>query len=200
MSSLSGTFRLLSLVLLLPVLVHAQMSELYDSWRWVRFGTESGLPSENVFGIYESGNNEVWAHTAEGLAWFDGFQWRAVSVPGLPNPLRVELVIVPDTAGILVSFNYRLYSIRRDVVEVVPLYEGTRYLPTIAAWRERDGALIVQGDSLLYRVVGSVATRLESPYAPGQFRAVRPPVTASYIVPSDKGLLAEGGIVALPIH
>jgi signal transduction histidine kinase/ligand-binding sensor domain-containing protein len=169
-------------------MVHAQMSELYDSWRWVRFGTESGLPSENVFGIYESGNDEVWAHTAEGLAWFDGFQWRAVSVPGLPNPLQVGLVIVPDTAGILVSFNDRLYSIRRDAVEVVPLYEGAKYLSTVAAWREPDGTLVVQGDSLLYRVAGSVATRLESPYAPRPFRAVLPPVTPSYIVSSDKGL------------
>jgi signal transduction histidine kinase/ligand-binding sensor domain-containing protein len=193
MSSISFTFRLLSLALLLPLLVHAQMSELYDTWRWVRFGTESGLPSEKILGIYESGNDEVWVHTPEGLAWFDGFQWHTVSVPGMPHPLSDALVIVPDTSGILVSFNYRLYSIRREVVQMVPLYDGTEYLSTVAAWRGPDGTLIVQGDSLLYRVMDSVATQLTSPYSPGQFRGVQPPVTTNYIIPTDKDLWVKAG-------
>ncbi|HTY37017.1 MAG TPA: two-component regulator propeller domain-containing protein [Bacteroidota bacterium] len=56
-----------------------------ESWRWGQFTTESGLPSNHVFCFCETENNTLWAGTARGIAWCDGFAWHAMDTTrGIP--------------------------------------------------------------------------------------------------------------------
>ena len=85
----TGPLKVLSLLalatLLCPTSMNAQFDRIYDTWRWAHFTEESGLPSNRVFNVVETGDGQVWAHTSHGLAWFDGFRWIAVSIPNLSN-------------------------------------------------------------------------------------------------------------------
>lgn len=73
----------------------AQLNTLNDSWRWVRFTTDDGLPSNRVFDITETKNGIVWAATEFGAAWYNGFYWQSISQKdGLPE--RIPSAIVSD--------------------------------------------------------------------------------------------------------
>jgi PAS domain S-box-containing protein len=51
----------------------------------VEFTTVSGLPSNRILDVVETGDSTIWALTSSGLAWYDGFRWnRADSSMGLP--------------------------------------------------------------------------------------------------------------------
>jgi len=64
----------------------AQLSTLNDSWRWVLFTTDDGLPSNRVFNIIETMSGTVWAVTQSGLAWFNGYYWEPIGEQkGLPS-------------------------------------------------------------------------------------------------------------------
>lgn len=52
-----------------------------DEWRWVDFGPESGLPPGPVEEMVEV-DSVPWVRTPEGVAWYDGFQWRPARVDG----------------------------------------------------------------------------------------------------------------------
>src|SRR2546422_8211900 len=67
------------LVMVLPVSqLYSQFEALNEEWRWVHFTTESGLPSNHVYDVVETGDGTTWASTADGLAWCDGFRWHAI--------------------------------------------------------------------------------------------------------------------------
>ncbi|MBI1805668.1 MAG: PAS domain S-box protein [Ignavibacteria bacterium] len=68
-------------------------SETFDEpWRWVHFTVESGLPSNYVSQVFEATDGTVWAATAAGLAWYDGFQWVTTdSMYGLPQNRSVNI-------------------------------------------------------------------------------------------------------------
>jgi len=108
-------------LLLFPALLHAQTDPLYEDWRWVHFTTASGLPSNTIINIVETTEGVVWAHTAAGLAWYDGFRWQGVGeAEGLPSaPLHH---LVPDLqGGVLVQALGRLYRGHQEGFNVVPL-------------------------------------------------------------------------------
>ncbi len=61
------------------------IGELHEPWRWSRFTTESGLPSNHVYRVAETTSGTVWAATDRGLAWFDGYQWHPMGeAEGVP--------------------------------------------------------------------------------------------------------------------
>lgn len=49
--------------------------------KFIHFGASEGLPSENVWAVYESRMSGLWCVTAEGLAQFDGSRFRAYPIP-----------------------------------------------------------------------------------------------------------------------
>ncbi|HEV8539118.1 MAG TPA: ATP-binding protein [Bacteroidota bacterium] len=49
-----------------------------ESWRWVHFTSESGLPSNQSLGINETPDGTIWSN----FQWFDGFSWRNVEDAG----------------------------------------------------------------------------------------------------------------------
>ena len=57
-----------------------------QAWRWIRFDTEEGLPANNIYHIVQTEDGTVWANTARGLAWYDGYVWHsAANELGLPS-------------------------------------------------------------------------------------------------------------------
>ncbi|MBK7259021.1 MAG: hypothetical protein IPI01_14725 [Ignavibacteriae bacterium] len=144
-------FRLLLLMLFLGSSASGQLSRLSDSWRWVRFGTESGLPSDIVHGIYEAGDRVTWVHTSRGLAWYDGYVWHESFIPGLSEVSARLVSICPDTSGLLVTFQEWVYSVRTRHRAADPERTPPEIAPAGAA-RDRDGSIILLG-SALYRHV-----------------------------------------------
>jgi PAS domain S-box-containing protein len=58
-----------------------QIRNAYQPWRWTRFTTESGLPSNHILDLVETASGIVWVATPSGLAWFDGYFWHASDYP-----------------------------------------------------------------------------------------------------------------------
>jgi PAS domain S-box-containing protein len=67
-----------ALAALNPGVGHSQLETLGDSWRWVHFTAESGLPSNHVYDVIETGDGTVWAPTGEGVARYDGYLWHTI--------------------------------------------------------------------------------------------------------------------------
>ncbi|MDI6766479.1 MAG: hypothetical protein QME52_06620 [Bacteroidota bacterium] len=63
----------------LTTIIFAQTNTLNDDWRWVRFTTDDGLPSNRVFDVIETKSGIVWAATEFGAAWYNGFYWHSIS-------------------------------------------------------------------------------------------------------------------------
>src|ERR1041384_8492925 len=59
----------------------AQPVRFDEAWRWVEFTTESGLPSNRVTGVVETGEGTGWAGTRAGLPWSADFPWNLVERP-----------------------------------------------------------------------------------------------------------------------
>lgn len=154
------------LVLLLSVCSlcsHADIKRVYEDWRWVRFGAESGLPSERIIQILESPQGEVWARTSRGLAWFDEFRWHEVHIPGINYGDQAVYGVEPDSTGILVIHQGKLYHVDRDTVRRVDIRTQSRSLEVRGAYWSKQGRAI-QSDSALFLESGGELKLFPSPY------------------------------------
>jgi PAS domain S-box-containing protein len=111
--------------------LYSQASLYDEEWRWVSFTTESHLPSDRVENIVETSAGIVWAQTAGGIAWYDGYQWIPCdSTKGLPAlPYRIIGEGFGDS--ILVSANNGLYSGDKNGFRLVlskPITEAVTYI------------------------------------------------------------------------
>jgi len=80
----------------LPLLAHDRAERYGESWRWVRFGEEEGLPRAAILALEESPDGIVWVGTSEGLVRYDGWQWHPVAEDqGLPREIVHSLCIGP---------------------------------------------------------------------------------------------------------
>jgi signal transduction histidine kinase/ligand-binding sensor domain-containing protein len=137
-----------------------------ESWRWVRFGHESGLPSERVTFVLETHTKEVWARSSPaGMVWFDGYRWNRVRIPGLEHQDQVsqEATCVEDSNGILVFHSGAAFHVDRDTAYFNPLTYGGVELKARNA-RMTNGAMVFAGDSMLFRLSNGVVQPLPSPY------------------------------------
>lgn len=180
---------LLSVVLLLVASAAgaSPIKGLHESWRWVRFGTESGLLSERIFGVYESGDGTMWAHTGRGMAWFDGTQWHPQEVPGLAEAAVLGVRIAPDTVGLLVAYAGLLHSVRQDGVErIVARTAAGDTIGSAGAWRDHDGSIISLGSHRLNILRDGQV--LPQPASPSVRYAVFPVADVNHLLPSGRKL------------
>jgi PAS domain S-box-containing protein len=152
-----------------PLADATYIGELHETWRWSRFTTESGLPSNHVYRVAETTNGTVWAATDRGLAWFDGYQWHPMGeADGIPAGRANS--IQPCGEGQILAhlaengiFLGDAKGFRR--VELPAGYEG-RLIDSAAA--ERDGTIWVlprsQERKVLLRENG-VWREIDPPYA-----------------------------------
>ncbi len=163
---LSRFITVLVLIFMLPRCADAagpDISRAYETWRWVHFGAESGLPSERVLRILETASGEIWVQTSRGLAWFDGFRWHTVHIPGLTESDEAMASYGEDTAGILVCHERNLYRVRQDSVRSISLTKDGARINVFNALRINQGTLI-QSDSCLYLWAGDSLEHFPSPY------------------------------------
>jgi len=60
----------------------SQTDNFYDAHRWIHFTTQSGLPSNNVFQIFERKDGTMWSSTPDGISWYNGFEWKPIYYQG----------------------------------------------------------------------------------------------------------------------
>ena len=76
----------------------AQDPESPQSWRWVSFGSSSGLPSQQIASVVRTRDGTMWAGTDRGVAWFDGYRWHPVAAADGHGRMRVR-ALAPDAGG-----------------------------------------------------------------------------------------------------
>jgi signal transduction histidine kinase/sugar lactone lactonase YvrE len=139
---------------------------LSESWRWVRFGHESGLPSERVTYILETHTKEVWARSSPGgIVWFDGYHWNRVTIPGLEHgdQVAVDGSCVDDSSGILLFHSGKAFHVDRDSAYQIRLISDGVVLNARNA-RMTNGVRVFAGDSVLFRLTNGIVEPFPSPY------------------------------------
>ena len=125
--------------------------------RWVQFTVQSGLPANHVSHVVEAADGTVWAGTARGVAWFDGYRWIPVRrSDGLPEAQPRGMVAAAET-GILVIVNDTLYVGDTVRFRAVPVNsEGAPERVTGVARLSDSTALIATQGSLFHFWSGGV--------------------------------------------
>jgi|GEM_PF-1798805 len=119
----------------------AQYSRLRDypleeTWRWIRFTTTAGLPSDHILDVADDGNDIPWVCTTKGVAWFDGFRWHPVG--GLDPQGSIEYAKFHGVVN-----GVFLLSIDNAPYAVSP--SGVRRIGCPAS----ESDIVVQGDTVL---------------------------------------------------
>jgi PAS domain S-box-containing protein len=136
----------------------AQPVRFDEAWRWVEFTTESGLPSNRVTGVVETGDGTVWAVTSAGLAWYDDFRWNLVdSSMGLPYQ-RVDEAMPFGARELLVLTGRKSYIGGRNGFTLLPFDDAPEIVPL-----PPNALLIKRNSSILKYENGKITPFLSSP-------------------------------------
>ncbi len=134
-------------LVLLPAAAHGQHEPFSDRWRWVRFGTEAGLPDAAVSAVLETPDGRSWAATRRGLAWYDGFVWRQTGPAGIVGQL--EPALDPEGRAVLAVIDGRLYRGDTAGVTEIPVPDATgapaRVIGAVPFARDAILVLVVRG-------------------------------------------------------
>jgi PAS domain S-box-containing protein len=103
-------------------------ADLDDAWRWVRFTTAWGLPSNRVEDVLDAGDGTAWAATNRGLAWFDGYRWVPASGEAPELGQRIDAMARCGPSSVAVVAGGLLLRGGREGYEVVPFGGGPRGL------------------------------------------------------------------------
>jgi signal transduction histidine kinase/ligand-binding sensor domain-containing protein/HPt (histidine-containing phosphotransfer) domain-containing protein/ActR/RegA family two-component response regulator len=127
----------------------AQTETLGDSWRWVRFSTEDGLPANQVSGLIETSDGIPWAQTRSGLAWYDGYRWNRVDKT--LSPFSGETKIRPGTQGDLFVLSAgEVYHGDTSGFQRLPLEKDGQTVRIHALGVFADNSLLIQSASSLF--------------------------------------------------
>jgi PAS domain S-box-containing protein len=128
----------------------AQVRAINELWRWVHFTTQSGLPSNRVFQMYETPAGDVWAATQSGLAWYNGYYWQTIdSSHGLPS--RIASTMIGATGdSVFVLMDYRLYVGTTAGFRNVPVVYKSQPLNIASIAPFKADSFLVLGDSTLF--------------------------------------------------
>jgi PAS domain S-box-containing protein len=177
--------------------LEAQVSRTADAWRWVRFGKGSGLPSDRVDDLVEAADGTAWASTANGLAWYDGYQWTRVGVSrGLPDSLAASSLAPDGEHGMLAVFAHRLY--RGDTSGFRPVVverDGAPVEVTHAvALQGGDLLIAANGGALLRYTAGRLGAESLTPGAPAAMvQDLRRTSSGAIWIAARSGLYRWGG-------
>lgn len=131
----------------------AQTGTLGDSWRWVRFSTEDGLPADQVSGIIETSDGPPWALTRSGLAWYDGYRWNQVGeTMGLASGETTK--IRPGTQGDLFVLSAgEVYHGDTSGLRKIPLEKDGQPIRVHSLAAFADNSLLILSASSLYHFI-----------------------------------------------
>lgn len=131
--------------------VAAQSSSFDDTWRWISFTTESGLPSNRVLKIIESADSTLWAVTTSGIAWYDGYIWHPMKMSqGLPE-VYFQAVATDERGYLLLSQGDELYYGNKMLFQRIPFSRtGKRQTIIAVAYRSNGKFLLHYTDGTLH--------------------------------------------------
>ena len=179
---LGTTLALLMFARTLP----AQVPQLYDEWRWVRFDLTSGLPSLQIINIIDPVSGDPWIHTANGVAWYDGFRWQGVTIDSVSQAEIGRGTVSEDSGGVLFVLPPHLYRVTwRGGKLLVPRWHGAP-LMVRRALALPDRSLILQSDSALFLYRHDSTSLLPSPF---QHRLVHMPDSPFGIIQTNNGAI-----------
>ncbi len=164
------------LFFLLPCLLRAQSDPLEESWRWVKFTTASGLPSNIVRDIKDGPDDTPWAWTSGGLAWFDGYQWHEVDSTRRCVQKGVASIVGFWGNEVVIHVNETYYLANRRGIAPFPLDSVNFILPighnaailkrNKSLFRYADGQLdrfpLPSGDALIRMVLQAGQIRIQT--------------------------------------
>ena len=124
-----------------------------ETWRWVHFTRDDGLPSDKVFDLQQGDDGTVWVATDLGVARYDGFQW---SVPaGLPSG-KPDQIIAGHDGGLWVVLAAALYRGDAGGFEETPVvHQGRAQQVSRVARFDPSGLLANKVSEKAAKVVGS---------------------------------------------
>ncbi|MES2306628.1 MAG: PAS domain S-box protein [Gemmatimonadota bacterium] len=113
-------------------------------WQFSRYSTAEGLPSDEVTGLLESRSGTLWAGTARGLAWFDGWLWHELPADSTGIPRRPPSLIAdaPGDSVLVVVHNLLYIGTTTGFTRLAVVVEGKEKQVTSAA-TTKDGMLIL---------------------------------------------------------
>ena len=123
---------------------------LQETWRWVQFGELDGLPSKDVSQIVETDDGTIWANTAAGLAWFDGFQWHSSNCPSFTPSAGQRLIQPFDSSSVLATGSKLLTIFKRDSCRQIQLRWNATPLHIMASGRKFKGIFVLQDQNRNY--------------------------------------------------
>ena len=143
-----------------------QADPLEENWRWSRFATESGVPSDRVLIVVEDSEGSPWIMTDSGLAWYDGFQWRAAEFVGAA-PTESCTWLQPDlSGGVLLVAGKRLYQGDRAGLHARFIEEEGEPVPVTSALPLDSKTLLIRTvEGTFFRSAAGILERL--PSSPG---------------------------------
>ncbi len=176
-------------LVLTGIAAQAQTPAFADRWRWARFSTMTGLPSNTITAIAETRDGTPWVATTAGFAWFDGYRWHPIGPAARNEPEARSPVLVADPGGGVTGvLDGRLF--RGDtsgLLDITPSIGGGGTL-VLDAEPTRDGALVMYlspDSAIAFGVVG-----------PDGFRTIPPPGPARLSV-TESSLWGGHGPVIL---
>jgi PAS domain S-box-containing protein len=128
--------------LLLAGLAAAQESERAAPWRWSRFTTLSGLPSNRIDLLVEDGAGTPWVGTSFGLSWYDGFRWNPAPEI-VPEKAPTSLEVMPD-GRIAAVIESQVFLGDRNGFEQVEIEFDGRTVEPVNALPLPDGRLLIR--------------------------------------------------------
>jgi PAS domain S-box-containing protein len=160
-------FLCLALLLASTSVLIGRSNSFSDSWRWVRFDTSYGLPSNSVHDLVETPAGTVWAATEVGVAWYDGYSWHAMGPDrGLPS-MRPWSVATVGNDGVLVAIGDRLYQGTEKGFSLVPLESKHGPLAVTSAVAITPDRFLILDGSVLHEysngAVESFHTKSDAP-------------------------------------
>ncbi|MBM3728786.1 MAG: hypothetical protein FJW40_25580 [Acidobacteria bacterium] len=148
-----------------------EWDQFFDDWRWARFNVSSGLPSNRVLQLTESGDGTVWVGTDRGLAWYDGFFWRPVgAAQGVPAQETKQLGAARG-GEVRAVIEGRLYRCGRtrcrdEAPELAARGE------TVQAFSRAGDGLFIRSSKALYFARDSTLAVANMPMRPGGIRSL----------------------------
>lgn len=144
----------------------SQTDYFNESWRWVQFTTESGLPSNNVFDVIETPDSTLWVVCDAGIAWYDGFQWNPVQLPAPHLPKINTIICDYRNDSLLIGFDEEWYAVGRQgfLKLSIPSHCNLRYFSGDTILCLKDGSLFFLIRGLLQPCempMGSVHGKIE---------------------------------------
>jgi len=164
----------------------AQLPELYDDWRWVRFDLYSGLSSPQILNIVELPSGVPWVHLRSGLVWYDGFQWQDVPLDSLESAEISRGLVSADSDGVVLVISPNVYRVTsRGATRLTPSVNGAP-VAVQRAFSLPNMGIVLQGDTALFLYRRGTTVLLPSPY---QHALVRTPDNPFGLYQTANGVL-----------